>query len=86
MLTATLSPARADDAKATTAGIDQARCASPCQQCVSCAVDRIAFGDTAEVQISVDKTYVPAMLNVANNKDPRELGVRVFHAFIQPAG
>jgi hypothetical protein len=42
-------------------------------------------GDTVEVQITVDKTYVPAMLNVANNKDPRELGVRVFHAFVQPA-
>jgi len=41
--------------------------------------------DTVEVQIAVDKTYVPATLNVANNKDPRELGVRVFHAFVQPA-
>ena len=41
-------------------------------------------GDTVEVQISVDKTYVPASLNVGNNKDPRELGVRVFHAFVQP--
>jgi len=40
--------------------------------------------DTAEVQISVDKTYVPALLNVANNKDPRELGVRVFHAYVDP--
>ena len=43
-------------------------------------------GDTVEVQLTVDKTYVPAMLNVPNNKDPRELGVRVFHAFVQPAG
>jgi hypothetical protein len=42
-------------------------------------------GDTVEVQIAVDKTYVPATLNVGNNKDPRELGVRVFHAFVQPA-
>jgi hypothetical protein len=42
-------------------------------------------GDTVEVQLTVDKTYIPAMLNVANNKDPRELGVRVFHAFVQPA-
>jgi hypothetical protein len=40
--------------------------------------------DTVEVQIAVDKTYVPATLNVGNNKDPRELGVRVFHAFVQP--
>jgi len=38
--------------------------------------------ETVEMQISVDKTYVPALLNVANNKDPRELGVRVFHAYV----
>ena len=41
-------------------------------------------GDMSEIQISVDKTYVPALLNVANNKDPRELGVRVFHAYVDP--
>ena len=41
--------------------------------------------DTVEVQIAVDKTYVPATLNAGTNKDPRELGVRVFHAFVQPA-
>jgi hypothetical protein len=40
--------------------------------------------ETVEMQISVDKTYVPALLNVANNKDPRELGVRVFHAYVDP--
>jgi hypothetical protein len=39
--------------------------------------------DVAEVVIAVDKTYVPAVL-LANNKDPRELGVRVFHAFVDP--
>jgi hypothetical protein len=29
----------------------------------------------------VDKTFVPSAIN-ASNKDPRELGVRVFHAFV----
>ena len=38
-------------------------------------------GDVAEVVISVDKTYVPAVL-APGNKDPRELGVRVFHAYV----
>jgi hypothetical protein len=42
-------------------------------------------GEMAEIQISVDKTYVPALLNAANKKDSRELGVRVFHAYVQPA-
>jgi hypothetical protein len=41
-------------------------------------------GDMADVRISVDKTYVPAALPGANSKDPRELGVRVFHAYVDP--
>jgi hypothetical protein len=44
---------------------------------------QLGNGDVAELVISVDKTYVPAVL-VAGNKDPRELGVRVFHAYIDP--
>jgi len=39
--------------------------------------------DMAELQIHVSRTFVPA-LTLASNRDPRELGVRVFHAFIQP--
>jgi hypothetical protein len=38
--------------------------------------------DMTELHIDVDKTFVPALMNVANNRDPRELGVRVFHAFV----
>ncbi len=30
----------------------------------------------------VDKTFVPALVTASNSKDPRELGVRVFHAFV----
>jgi hypothetical protein len=37
-----------------------------------------------ELTISVDKTFVPALVDGANSKDGRELGIRVFHAFIQP--
>jgi hypothetical protein len=44
---------------------------------------QLGTGDVTELVISVDKTYVPAVL-VAGNKDPRELGVRVFHAYIDP--
>jgi hypothetical protein len=40
--------------------------------------------EMAEVRIAVDKTFVPALLPASTNKDPRELGVRVFHAFIEP--
>ena len=41
-------------------------------------------GEMVELQISVDKTFVPALAAGTNSKDPRELGVRVFHAFVQP--
>ena len=38
----------------------------------------------AELRIDVDKTYVPALLPASNSRDPRELGIRVFHAFVEP--
>ena len=46
--------------------------------------DRLGSGEMVELQIEVDKTFVPALMPAANNKDSRELGVRVFHAFVQP--
>jgi hypothetical protein len=44
---------------------------------------QLGAGDIAELVIAVDKTYVPAVVNTSS-KDPRELGVRVFHAFVDP--
>ena len=44
---------------------------------------QLGTGDVAELVISVDKTYVPAAL-VPGSKDPRELGIRVFHAYVDP--
>ena len=46
---------------------------------------QLGAGDNVELQIDVDKTFVPALMPGSNSKDPRELGVRVFHAFVQPA-
>ncbi len=46
---------------------------------------QLGGGDNVELQISVDKTFVPALMPGATSKDPRELGIRVFHAFVQPA-
>jgi hypothetical protein len=45
---------------------------------------QLGTADMAELLISVDKTFVPALIPAANTKDPRELGIRVFHAFIEP--
>lgn len=44
----------------------------------------LGSSDMVELQIGVDKTFVPALLSGGKNKDPRELGIRVFHAFIEP--
>jgi hypothetical protein len=44
---------------------------------------QLGDGDVSELVVSVDKTYVPAVL-MSSSKDPRELGVRVFHAFVDP--
>jgi hypothetical protein len=45
---------------------------------------QMGTGDMAELQIVVDKTFVPAQVSGGGSKDPRELGVRVFHAFVDP--
>jgi hypothetical protein len=45
---------------------------------------QLGTADVVDLRISVDKTYVPAVLTNGANRDPRELGVRVFHAYVQP--
>jgi hypothetical protein len=48
------------------------------------AAAQLGSADSAEIEIAVDKTFVPANLP-GGSKDPRELGIRVFHAFVEPA-
>ena len=43
-------------------------------------------GDMVELRLVVDQTFVPALEPSAKSNDPRELGARVFHAFVQPQG
>ena len=43
---------------------------------------QLGDGEMTDLQIDVDQTFVPALLPASDNKDPRELGIRVFHAFI----
>ena len=45
---------------------------------------QLGAADMDELTISVDKTYVPMSMPGSGSKDPRELGVRVFHAFVDP--
>jgi hypothetical protein len=44
---------------------------------------QLGNGDVSELVVTVDKTYVPAVVT-SSSKDPRELGIRVFHAFVDP--
>jgi len=46
------------------------------------------FGEAENVDlaIEVDRAFVPAKTPAAKSADPRELGIRVFHAFIEPKG
>ena len=41
-------------------------------------------GDMVELKLDADQTFVPAQTPAAKSGDPRELGVRVFHAFVEP--
>ena len=45
---------------------------------------QLGTGDAAEVQITVDRTFVPSELPGSGSRDSRELGVRVFRAFVEP--
>jgi hypothetical protein len=49
---------------------------------VTLSAAQMGDGDLAELHIDVDKTFVPAAVSAGASKDPRELGVRVFHAFV----
>jgi hypothetical protein len=40
--------------------------------------------EMSELHIVVDKTFVPAEVSGGASKDPRVLGVRVFHAYVDP--
>jgi hypothetical protein len=49
-------------------------------------VSAAQFGTTESVdlRIVVDRTFVPSLVPAAKSNDARELGVRVFHAYIEP--
>jgi len=52
---------------------------------VRLSVAQLGEGDVVEVRVEVDRTFVPGALPGSTSHDPRELGVRVFRAFVEPA-
>jgi hypothetical protein len=45
---------------------------------------QLGTGDMAELRIEVDRTFLPSKLP-GGGRDPRELGIRVYHAFVEGA-
>jgi hypothetical protein len=43
----------------------------------------LGAGETVEVAVGVDKTFVPASITQLKSADARELGIRVFRAYVQ---
>lgn len=44
---------------------------------------QLGTGEMAELRIDVDRTFVPAKLP-GGSRDVRELGIRVYHAYVEP--
>jgi hypothetical protein len=45
---------------------------------------QLGTGEMVEMTVAVDKTFVPASVPALGSTDSRELGIRVFRAFVQP--
>jgi hypothetical protein len=45
---------------------------------------QLGTADLVEIRLVANRTFVPALDAAAKSGDTRELGVRVFHAFVQP--
>jgi hypothetical protein len=45
---------------------------------------QLGSGEMVEIRLAADRTAVPALEPGTKSNDTRELGVRVFHAFVQP--
>jgi hypothetical protein len=45
---------------------------------------QLGAGDMVEITLVANRTFVPALEPSAKSADTRELGARVFHAFVQP--
>jgi hypothetical protein len=45
---------------------------------------QLGTGETVEVTVAVEKSFVPATITQLKSSDTRELGIRVFRAYVQP--
>jgi hypothetical protein len=56
----------------------------PVMRKVSISAAQLGAGDMVEMKLDTGQSFVPAQTPVAKSSDQRELGVRVFHAFVEP--
>jgi hypothetical protein len=47
--------------------------------------NQLGTAETVELTISVDRVFMPASVPTLKSNDQRELGIRVFRAFVQPS-
>lgn len=50
---------------------------------VPIAAAQLGSGDTVELTVDAGLSFIPAQTPAAKSGDPRELGLRVFHAFVE---
>jgi hypothetical protein len=55
----------------------------PVMRKVAISAAQLGSGDMVEMKIDAGQSFVPAQTPVAKSADQRELGVRVFHAFVE---
>jgi hypothetical protein len=51
---------------------------------IALPASQLGAADMVEIRLVADRTFVPALEPGSSSGDTRELGVRVFHAFVQP--
>ena len=56
---------------------------SPALRKVNLTSAQLGNGETVEVAVAVDRTFVPATTTQLKSTDARELGIRVFRAYVQ---
>jgi hypothetical protein len=44
---------------------------------------QLGSGEVAEITVAVDRSFVPATITQLKSADTRELGIRVFRAYVQ---
>jgi len=51
---------------------------------VNLGAAELGAADTVDMTVAVDRTFVPASIPELKSRDTRVLGIRVFHAYVQP--